>query len=154
VGIAWNSPYEPMVGDADDHRPRTTWRVAIDPDGNDAVGMVVLMERCAPGDRIPLHRHDVDEVVVVVEGTGAYHLDGAVHDVAAGDVVFIPAGMTHGTVNAGEIPLHVHAVFPSTRVRMEMLDRNPAPGTEAEPPMTTVYDFATGDVVLIGPTGP
>jgi quercetin dioxygenase-like cupin family protein len=157
MGIAWNSPYEPMVGDPDDHRPQTVWRVVIDPDGADGsavVGMAVLMERCAVGDRIPLHRHDVDEVVVVVEGTGIYHLDGADHAVAAGDVVFIPAGTTHGTVNAGELPLHVHAVFPSRRVRTEMLDRNPAPGTEDELPMTTVYDFATGEVVVIGPTGP
>ena len=133
MGIAWNRPYEPMVGNPDDHRPQTVWRVVIDPDRADesaVVGMAVLMERCAGGDRIPLHRHDVDEVV------------------------FIPAGMIHGTVNAGEIPLHVHAVFPSRRVRMEMLDRNPAPGTEGEPPMTTVYDFATGEVVVIGPTGP
>jgi hypothetical protein len=37
---------------------------------------------------------------------------------------------------------------------MEMLDRNPAPGTEGELPMTTVYDFATGEVEVIGPTGP
>lgn len=158
MGIAQSSPYEPMVGDPDDYRPHTAWRVAIDPDGDPdgdtVVDMVVLMERCAAGDRIPLHRHDVDEVVVVVEGTGAYHLNGAVHDVAAGDVVFIPAGMTHGTVNAGEKPLHVHAVFPSRRVQMEMLDRNPAPGTEDEPPMTTMYDFATGEIVVIGPTSP
>jgi quercetin dioxygenase-like cupin family protein len=154
MGIARNNPYEPMVGDPDDYRPQTAWRVAIDPDGDEAVGMVVLMERCAVGDRIPLHRHDVDEVVVVLDGTGAYHLNGAVHEVVAGDVVFIPAGMTHGTVNAGEIPLHLHAVFPTRRVRMEMLDRNPAPGTAGELPMTTVYDFATGEVVVIGPTGP
>lgn len=46
-------------------------------------GDYVLMERCATGDRIPLHRHDVDEVVIVVEGDGEYHLAGEVQHVAA-----------------------------------------------------------------------
>jgi hypothetical protein len=35
---------------------------------------------------------------------------------------------------------------------MEMLERNPAPGTEADPPMTTRYDFATGEFEIVGPT--
>ena len=35
---------------------------------------------------------------------------------------------------------------------MEMLERNPAPGTETDPPMTTIYDFATGDFESLGPT--
>ena len=64
-------------------------------------------------------------------------------------VVFIPAGAAHGTANTGDKPLHVHAVFPSTRVRMEMLDRNPAPGTEENQPQTVVYDFATGSFEVI-----
>ena len=43
------------------------------------------------------------------------------------------------------------AMFPATRVRLEMLESNPAPGTEADPPMTSVYDFATGDFEVLGP---
>jgi hypothetical protein len=43
-------------------------------------------------------------------------------------------------------------VFPSRKVRMEMLERNPAPGTEDLPPMTAVYDFATGAFEVLGPT--
>ena len=155
VGIVRAGPFAPMVGDPDDHRPETTWRLAVDPgiDGTPA-GLAVLMERCASGDRIPLHRHDVDEVVIVVDGEGEYHLAGAVERVGPGDVVFIPAGTVHGTVNTGEDALHLHAVFPSRRVRMEMLERNPAPGTEDRPPMVAVYDFATGDFEVLGPTEP
>ena len=66
--------------------------------------------------------------------------------------MFIPAGAEHGTVNSGDEVLHLHAVFPSRKVRMEMLERNPAPGTEDDPPMTTIYDFATGDFESLGPT--
>jgi quercetin dioxygenase-like cupin family protein len=141
-----------MVGDPDDHRPRTSWRLAVDPAPGRTANLAFLEERCAVGDRIPLHRHDVDELVVVVSGRAVYLLDGEHQDVGAGDVVFIPAGTPHGTVNSGSDDLHLHAVFPARRVLMEMLDRNPAPGTEADPPMTTRYDFATGDLEVLGPT--
>ena len=150
MGILRDAPYEPMVGDPDDHRPDTTWRLAVDP----AAGteLAVLLERCAVGDRIPLHRHDVDEVVTILDGDAAYHLDGDEQHVSGGDIVFIPAGIVHGMANAGDRAVHMHAVFPARKVRMEMLERNPAPGTEADPPMTTVYDFATGDFEVVGPT--
>lgn len=48
--------------------------------------------------------------------------------------------------------MHLHAFFPSSQVRMEMLDRNPAPGTEGRPPMISMYDFATGEVAVVGPS--
>ena len=106
------------------------------------------------GDRIPLHRHDVDEVVVVIDGVGAYTLEGEVNTVESGDVIFIPAGTAYGTVNIGDQVLHVHAAFPARKLLMEMLDRNPAPGTENQRPMTTRYDFATGEFEVLGPTTP
>lgn len=61
-------------------------------------------------------------------------------------------GTVHGTTNTGPEVLQLHAVFPSRRVRMEMIERNPAPGTEHLPPMTAVYDFATGEFEGLGPT--
>lgn len=153
MGIVHDAPYEPMVGDPDDHRPDTTWRLAVDPGtGSQHAELAVLLERCAVGDRIPLHRHDVDEVVTILDGDAAYHLHGEEQHVSTGDVVFIPAGVVHGMANAGSRAVHLHAVFPARKVRMEMLERNPAPGTEDEPAMTTVYDFTTGDFEVIGPT--
>ena len=68
MGIAPRTALEPMVGDPDDHRPQSEWRLAVDPAG--ATRFAFLEERCAPGDRIPLHRHDVDEVVIVLDGSG------------------------------------------------------------------------------------
>lgn len=150
MGFVHDAPYEPMTGDPDDHRPHTTWRLAVDPAGE--VHMALLLERCAPGDSIPLHRHDVDELVTILDGSGEYRLADDVRPVRTGDAVFIPAGTVHGTRNTGDAPLHIHAVFPATKVQMQMLERNPAPGTEADPPQTTVYDFATGEFETLGPT--
>lgn len=85
-----------MVGDPDDHRPNTTWRLAVDPAPRGALAeLSFLEERCAPGD---------------------------------------------------------HAVFPARTVLMEMLERNPAPGTEGDAPLTTRYDFVTGEFEILGPT--
>src|SRR5688500_2425460 len=154
MGIVRRTSLEPMVGDPDDHRPNTTWRLAVDPGTGRVANLSFLEEHCAAGDRIPLHRHDVDEVVVVIAGQGSYSLDGEDHGVSSGDVIFIPAGTEHGTANLGDDVLHVHAVFPARSVLMEMLERNPAPGTDGDPPMTTRYDFATGEFEVLGPTEP
>ena len=129
IGIVRKTSLEAMVGDPGDHRPNTTWRLSVDPGtGSRTAELSFLEERCAVGDRIPLHRHDVDEVVVVIDGVGAYTLEGEVNTVESGDVIFIPAGTAYGTVNIGDQVLHVHAAFPARKLLMEMLDRNPAPG--------------------------
>ena len=77
----------------DDHRPETTWRLAVDPGNPDGsfAQLAVLEERCAVGDRIPLHRHDVDELVIIRDGRAEYDLAGEQHVAGAGDTVFIPA---------------------------------------------------------------
>lgn len=62
--------------------------------------------------------------------------------VGAGAVVFIPAGVPHGTRNLGAEVLQMHAVFPSHLLPIQYLERNPAPDTEGnapQPPIT--YDM-------------
>ena len=76
-----------MVGHPDDHGPASQWRWAVDPgtEGR-ATAFTVLEERCAIGDRIPRHRHDVDELVIVLSGEGTYSLGGTSHGVHEGHV--------------------------------------------------------------------
>ena len=64
----------------------------------------------------------------------------------AGSTVFIPAGAAHGQENVGDEPVHIRAIFPGTTIEIEMLERNPAPGTEGDPPGRVVYDARTGEV--------
>lgn len=52
----------------------------------------------------------------------------------------------------GDTPVEIRAVFPSTVVRLDCVERNPAPGTEGAPPQATTYDMATGDFTVHGPT--
>lgn len=147
MGVARGGPYAAMDDDPDDHRPASEWALQVDPAGD--TSLAVIRERIGVGDRIPRHVHDVDEVVLVERGTARTHVGGQEWDVVGGDTVFIPAGTVHGTVNTGEEPVEVRAVFPSTRVRMDYVERNPAPGTEGEPPRSVRYDLRTGDVEVL-----
>jgi quercetin dioxygenase-like cupin family protein len=149
VSIVESGPLESMVGDPDDHRPDSWWGLRVDP--GDARGQVttlgIITEQIARGDRIPLHTHDVDEAVTILDGTADARLGDETRRVGPGTVIFIPAGVPHGTANAGDQPLQIHAVFPATSIEIAMLERNPAPGTEGDPPRRSRYDLRTGDVV-------
>ena len=150
MGIVDRPAFEVMDVDPDDYRPASSWALSVDPDHRAAFG--VVHERIGVGDRIPRHWHDVDEVVLYEGGSARVHLEGVDRDVPAGAIVFIPAGAIHGTLNVGTVPVEVRAVFPTTTVRMDAVERNPAPGTESAPPQATTYDFATGEAIVHGPT--
>ena len=67
--------------------------------------------------------------------------------VEEGAVVFIPADVPHGALNTGNEPVRIFAVYPSTTVGLRYLERDPAPGTEADQPQPPVtLDLRTGEV--------
>ena len=145
MGIIERHVYEPMVGDPDDHRPNTTWTIAVDPDSRDATGgvrgLTLIFERVAPGDHIPLHTHSVEEVIIVDEGRAEATLGDERRDLSPEACMFVPPGTPHGMRNAGAGVLRLHAAFASPSIDITYLERIPAPGTEGEPPQSpVVYD--------------
>ena len=131
------------VGDPDDWRPNSRWALLADAEAS----LAVIIEEVAPADRIPLHRHTIDEVLLYEAGSGEIVLGDERQLVRAGSIAFVPAGVAHATVNTGDEPLRVRAVFPSHVIDIEYLDRNPAPGTDDAPPQPPVtYDARTGHV--------
>ena len=142
----------PMTDDPDDWRPDSRWALVTDP-GDEAGrvdSFVLLVEEIAPRERIPLHRHKIDELLVYLRGHGEVRLGNRRYPVEAGTSVFVPAGAAHGTDNVGEEPLHVHAIFGSSLIDIEMLERNPQPGTESDSPKTWEYDARTGEARVVG----
>lgn len=137
---------EPMVGDPDDHRPDTSWALIVDPgdDRGRVDSLAIIREAIAVGDAIPLHTHDVDEAITILDGAADTRLGDERRTVGAGTVIFIPAGTPHGTANAGNAALQIQAVFPTTTIEIAMLERNPAPGTEGNAPRRSRYDLRTG----------
>jgi len=65
-----------------------------------------------PGAVTPLHRHDVDEVILVLGGALRVRIEDAWFDAEAGDVCVFPADTAHGFVGAGEGTSEIMVVFP------------------------------------------
>lgn len=65
-----------------------------------------------PGQEHAAHVHaDQDKMYVVLEGRGEASVGDDARAVAAGDLVFAPAGVPHGLKNTGEENLVVLVVF-------------------------------------------
>ena len=125
-----------MVGDPDDHRPHSRWALVTDPE---VEGLAAIVEDIAPGDHIPLHVHPQEEAIFITSGHARVRVGDDEREVAAGAVILVPAGTPHGTRNDSTGVVRVHAVFAGTTIGITYLERNPAPGTEADapqPPLT------------------
>ena len=123
--------------DPDDFRPNSSWALLVDRarGHRDHVDdITVIVEQIAPGDRIPLHTHPTNEVIVVIEGSPEITLGSETYLVGPGAIVFIPRETEHGTRNTGNDPVRIHAMFPTEQIGIHYLDRNPAPGTESHEP--------------------
>lgn len=150
MGVVRRSSYSPMDDDPDDYRPTSSWSLHVDPEQRTKLS--VIRESIGVGDRIPRHWHDIDEVVLYERGHARVYLDGVETEVQGGATVFIPAGAIHGTMNIGDEPVEIRAVYPSTVVRMDLVERNPMPGTEDQAPQASVYDMATGTFTVLHET--
>lgn len=71
---------------------------------------VVLMS-LKPGEDIGMEVHDVDQVLVFVQGTGAATLNGQESAIAPGYCVVVPAGAQHNFTNTGAAPMKLYTVY-------------------------------------------
>ncbi|WP_224482910.1 cupin domain-containing protein [Robertkochia aurantiaca] len=147
--------YVPLseLEDPDDFRPKSKLALITDPgdaENGHVADMVVFQEQIAPGDSIPLHKHTIEEVMVVVQGQLEVRLGSIKKTAEKGAVIFIPAKTAHGFKNTGSDPAQITAVFPSHNVDIRYLERNPAPGTEKNfpgaPVSIDVREFVHGNM--------
>ena len=64
-----------------------------------------------PPGRAPDHFHLYDEVVYVLAGEGAFHVDGESAPLRAGSCVHLPARLVHCLANTGDTELRLLGVF-------------------------------------------
>jgi mannose-6-phosphate isomerase-like protein (cupin superfamily) len=69
-----------------------------------------------PGASEGMHTHDpdeqpLDELYLVLAGTGRMHLDDQTHDIAVGDGVLAAAGTRHDLVNTGSDTLWILVIW-------------------------------------------
>ena len=64
------------------------------------------------GGEIGVEKHDEnDQILSFVSGVGEATLSGEKKQVSAGDLVVVPAGVTHNFVNTGPNPLVLYTVY-------------------------------------------
>lgn len=71
---------------------------------------VVLMS-IPPGGEIGEETHEVDQVLVFVQGGGKAILDGDTTRVEENTLVFVPAGTVHNFINVGDIDLKLFTIY-------------------------------------------
>lgn len=67
-----------------------------------------------PGGHTPLHQHDYEHEVYVVEGESEAECAGKTHAVRAGDVLYIPANDMHQFRNNSNAPMRFLCLVPVT----------------------------------------
>ncbi|MDE1569365.1 cupin domain-containing protein [Aquabacter sp. P-9] len=79
-----------------------------------------------PNAAIPLHSHNCDESVLLLEGNAIAEIDGVQHEVQPGDVTFIPANIPHRFINRSDTDgmkiLWTYASVDATRTLVETGD--------------------------------
>jgi quercetin dioxygenase-like cupin family protein len=87
------------------------------------------------GQRVYLHTHAVEEVLVYVSGRGTATLGDEEVPVGPGTTLVIPPGVVHGFRNDEPAPLHVLVIFPGdTFARTDFVE--PTPDQSALQPAT------------------
>jgi mannose-6-phosphate isomerase-like protein (cupin superfamily) len=69
-----------------------------------------------PGTGAPLHVHNCDEQVTILEGEAAVEIDGVVTPLSRYDTTYIPGGREHAFRNRGDGPMRILWIYSSTRV--------------------------------------
>ena len=92
---------------------------------NGLASLSIWRQTIAAGEATPPHRHDCEEVVVVLAGGGELHAAGAVHRFGPDTTLVLPANVDHQIVNTGREPLQLIAAFSATPVGTMFPDGQP-----------------------------
>ena len=68
------------------------------------------------GTKVPVHRHNCNEQVVLLEGDAEVEIDGVATRIKPMDTVFVEAGTWHRFVNLGDGPMKILWVYDSPDV--------------------------------------
>jgi HTH-type transcriptional repressor of puuD len=65
----------------------------------------------APGTGLPLHSHNVEESVLILEGEAVAQIGEESFDLVAGDATWVPAGVWHRFANGGHELMRIYWVY-------------------------------------------
>lgn len=81
-----------------------------------AKNMTTGLTRFPAGAKVPLHSHNCDEQVTILEGEAEAEIDGQRHRVHPFDTTFVPADKPHRFVNVGTSHLTILWIYSSSDV--------------------------------------
>jgi len=96
----------PLVSHASAHAPKIITGISTYP----------------PGQGAPLHTHNCDEQVTLLEGTAEVEIDGVVTPLVPYDSTYIPADQQHAFRNTGDGPMKILWIYASDRVTRTFAD--------------------------------
>jgi quercetin dioxygenase-like cupin family protein len=99
----------------------TTRQVLIGPDEGPNFAMRrFIME---PGGGMPMHTNQVEHEQYVLRGGARVQIGDAVHQVVAGDVVYIPGGVPHSyEADDGDEPFEFLCIVPNRPDQIRLVD--------------------------------
>ncbi|HEX6481017.1 MAG TPA: cupin domain-containing protein [Ktedonobacteraceae bacterium] len=75
-----------------------------------------------PGDGVRLHKHAYEEIFVIQEGSATFTVGSTTLQGKAGQIVIVPAGLSHKFINSGEGPLRQIDIHQSPQIITEWLE--------------------------------
>jgi len=83
--------------------PGEPYRPEVLTDKDGAKNLGGMFGLLAPGTQVPYHYHNKRESVInVISGEGIEIMDGEEFPISAGDIIFVPVGVKHTTINNSE----------------------------------------------------
>ena len=95
----------------------------------------VWVQTVAPGAATPVHRHDCEEAIVILEGHGVLDLEGREEPFGPGETLVIPRDAVHQVRSTGPEPLRLVAALGTAPVRVHTAtnERIPLPWDAPDP---------------------
>ena len=87
------------------------WQITEDGDGTTSTD--ASLNEVGVGAGAPLHTHEDDELLVVLEGTLRVRIGDESHDAGADHTIVVPPGVPHGFEAVGSSPARVLVFFPA-----------------------------------------
>lgn len=87
----------------------------------------VWLQTVAPGAATPVHRHDCEEAIVILEGSGTCTIGGETIPFGPDSTLIIPRDAVHQLINSGDRPIRLVGVLAAAPVEVKTADGAPIP---------------------------
>ncbi len=89
---------------------------------DDSALLVTGISAYPAGTGAPLHLHNCDEHVTLLDGEAEVEIDGDVTPMVPYDTTYVMAGVPHAFRNTGDGPMRILWVYPDTHVTRTFMD--------------------------------